>query len=100
MTKPVTGVAVMMMLEEGKIRLNDPVSKFIPECKDTKVAVPRDSSSPRPSDQRSGDPDFDLVPASRAITIRDLLTRCGKVPVLIKKDRPGQVSSGRGELPW
>jgi CubicO group peptidase (beta-lactamase class C family) len=38
MTKPVTGVAVMMMLEEGRIRLNDPVSKFIPEFKDTKVA--------------------------------------------------------------
>ena len=63
MTKPITGVAVMMMLEEGRIHLNDPVSKFIPEFKDTKVAVPR-----------TGDPDFDLVPASRAITIRDLLT--------------------------
>src|ERR1035438_2417781 len=49
MTKPITGVAVMMMLEEGRIRLNDPVSKFIPEFKDTKVAVPRDSISPRPS---------------------------------------------------
>jgi CubicO group peptidase (beta-lactamase class C family) len=48
MTKPITGVAVMMMIEEGKIRLNDPVSKFIPEFKDTKVAVPRDSISPRP----------------------------------------------------
>jgi CubicO group peptidase (beta-lactamase class C family) len=74
MTKPVTGVAVMMMLEEGRIRLNDPVSKFIPEFKDTKVAVPRDSISPRPPGQQSGDPDFNLVPASRAITIRDLLT--------------------------
>ena len=74
MTKPVTGVAVMMMLEEGRIRLNDPVSKFIPEFKDTKVAVPRDSISPRPSGQQSGDPDFYLVPASREITIRDLLT--------------------------
>ena len=63
MPKPITGVAVMMMLEEGRIHLNDPVSKFIPEFKDTKVAVPR-----------TGDPDFDLVPASRAITIRDLLT--------------------------
>src|ERR1035441_7765666 len=43
MTKPITGVAVMMMVEEGKIRLSDPVSKYIPEFKDTKVAVPRDS---------------------------------------------------------
>jgi CubicO group peptidase (beta-lactamase class C family) len=73
MTKPITGVAVMMMVEEGRIRLNDPVSKFIPEFKDTKVAVPRDSLSPRPG-QRSGEPDFYLVPAYREITIRDLLT--------------------------
>ena len=33
MTKPVTGVAVMMMVEEGKLRLNDPVSRYIPEFK-------------------------------------------------------------------
>jgi CubicO group peptidase (beta-lactamase class C family) len=74
MTKPITGVAVMMMIEEGRIHLNDPVSKFIPEFKDTKVAVPRDSISPRPPGQRSGEPDFYLVPAYREITIRDLLT--------------------------
>jgi CubicO group peptidase (beta-lactamase class C family) len=74
MTKPITGVAVMMMVEEGKIRLTDPVSKFISEFKDTKVAVLRDSITPRPVGQRSGDPDFYLVPAYREITIRDLLT--------------------------
>src|ERR1022692_1905215 len=74
MTKPITGVAVMMMLEEGRIRLNDPVSKFIPEFKDTKVAVPRDSISPRPSGQQSADPDFYLIPAYREVTVRDLLT--------------------------
>ena len=39
MTKPVTGVAIMMMMEEGKLRITDPVSKFIPEFKDMKVAV-------------------------------------------------------------
>ena len=74
MTKPVTGVAVMMMLEEGKIRLNDPVSKFIPEFKDTQVAMPRDTISPRPAGQRGGEPDFYLVPAYREITVHDLLT--------------------------
>src|SRR5881296_3585747 len=41
MTKPITGVAIMMMIEEGKVRLTDPVSKFIPEFKDMKVAVAR-----------------------------------------------------------
>ena len=43
MTKPVTGVAIMMMMEEGKLRITDPVSKFIPSFKDMKVAV----ASPR-----------------------------------------------------
>jgi CubicO group peptidase (beta-lactamase class C family) len=62
-TKPVTGVAVMMLVEEGKIRLSDPVSKFIPEFKEMKVAVRKD-----------GESDVQLVPADRAITIRDLLT--------------------------
>ena len=74
MTKPITGVAVMMMVEEGKIRLSDPVSKYIPEFKDTKVAVPRDSITPRPAGTPGGQPDFYLVPAYREITIHDLLT--------------------------
>ena len=39
MTKPVIGVATLMMLEEGKVRLQDPVSKFIPEWRNMTVAV-------------------------------------------------------------
>jgi CubicO group peptidase (beta-lactamase class C family) len=39
MTKPVIGTAIMMMIEEGKVQLGDPVSKFIPEFKDMKVAI-------------------------------------------------------------
>ncbi len=40
MSKPITGAAVLMLVEEGKIRLNDPVSRFIPEFKNlNKVAV-------------------------------------------------------------
>jgi CubicO group peptidase (beta-lactamase class C family)/lysophospholipase L1-like esterase len=60
-TKPVTGVAVMMLVEEGKIRLADPVSKYIPGFKDLKVAVEKDGK-------------VELVPAERQVTIRDLLT--------------------------
>jgi len=37
MTKPVTGVAMMMLYEEGKWRINDPIAKYIPEFKDLKV---------------------------------------------------------------
>ncbi|MCU1338662.1 MAG: estB 3 [Bryobacterales bacterium] len=39
MSKVVTGTAIMMLVEEGKIRLTDPVSKFIPEFRGQKVAV-------------------------------------------------------------
>jgi CubicO group peptidase (beta-lactamase class C family) len=63
MSKPITGVAVMMLLEEGKLRLNDPVSKFLPEFKDPKVAVAKGSPG-----------EFYVVPADRELTIRDLLT--------------------------
>jgi CubicO group peptidase (beta-lactamase class C family) len=62
-TKPVTGVAIMMLMEEGKVRLTDPVSRFIPEFKDMKVAV-----------TKAGESEVQLVPAKRAITIQDLLT--------------------------
>jgi CubicO group peptidase (beta-lactamase class C family) len=44
MSKPITAVAVMMMLEEGKLRLTDPVPRFIPEFKNMKVAVPKPGS--------------------------------------------------------
>jgi CubicO group peptidase (beta-lactamase class C family) len=74
MTKPVTGVAVMMMMEEGKIRLTDPVSKFIPEFKNTQVAMPRDAITPRPAGPAGSAPAFFLEPAYREITVRDLLT--------------------------
>src|SRR5579864_8234182 len=40
MTKPITGLAIMMMIEEGKVRLTDPVSRYIPEFRSMKVAVP------------------------------------------------------------
>ena len=63
MSKPITGVAVMMMLEEGKLRLNDPVSKFLPAFANPKVAVPKGNAG-----------EFYVIPAERELTIRDLLT--------------------------
>ena len=48
MTKPVTGVAIMMMMEEGKLRITDPVSKYIPSFKDLKVAVALPRQGPPP----------------------------------------------------
>lgn len=78
MTKPVTGVAIMMLVEDGKVRLMDPVSKFIPEFKDMKVVVPRTSGTAPAAQGGRGAaasaPQFYTVPAEREITIRDLLT--------------------------
>jgi CubicO group peptidase (beta-lactamase class C family) len=80
MSKPITAVAVMMMIEEGRIRLGDRVSTFIPEFKTMKVAVAKGTSMPvqMPAFGRGGPPapppEFDLVPAAREITVKDLLT--------------------------
>jgi CubicO group peptidase (beta-lactamase class C family) len=67
MTKPVTAVSILMLLEEGKLVLSDPVSKFVPEYKNPKVAVWNLPNDPAGAGLR-------LVPASREITIQDLLT--------------------------
>jgi CubicO group peptidase (beta-lactamase class C family) len=86
MTKPVTGVAVLMMVEQGTIRLDDPLSRFIPEFKHMKVAPVRGATGPIPPDcDRAcferliaqapvNQAPVDSVPAAREITIRDLLT--------------------------
>jgi len=76
MTKPVVGTSIMMMVEEGKVRLTDPVSKFIPEFKDLKVAVAMASGPGAPAAGRgaAAEARYYTVPAEREITIRDLLT--------------------------
>src|SRR5689334_24925592 len=61
MSKPVCGVAILMLLEEGKVRLNDPVSKFIPEFKGSKVAVVQDRPANAPA---SDPPKYYTVPAT------------------------------------
>jgi CubicO group peptidase (beta-lactamase class C family) len=61
MTKPITSVAVMMLYEEGKFLLDDPVSKYLREFKNPKVLVKPASGEPY------------TIPATKEITIRDLL---------------------------
>lgn len=76
-TKPVLGVAAMMMIEEGLIRPTDPVSKWLPEFKNMQVAVLADPVDENISPIRVDPenlPDYRLVPAYRDITIHDLLT--------------------------
>src|SRR5262245_37493453 len=66
MTKPITGVAVMILYEEGKFHLTDPVSKYLPELGNMKVAVVE-------TDPKTGKKTRYTVPAQREITILDLL---------------------------
>ncbi len=78
MTKPVTSVALMMMIEEGKVHLNDPVSRYIPEFKNLKVAVPDPnapvSQAPPPGGRGGAPPKFTTTAPAREVTIKDLLT--------------------------
>lgn len=66
MTKPITSVAVMMLYEEGKFQLNDPVAKYLPEFAKMQVAVEE-------KDPQTGQPVMKTVPAKRPVTVRDLL---------------------------
>ena len=76
-TKPVLGVAAMMMIEEGLMRPTDPVSKYIPEFEDMQVAVlaePADEDISPFGVDRENPPAHRLVAAETPITIQHLLT--------------------------
>jgi CubicO group peptidase (beta-lactamase class C family) len=62
MTKPVTGAAIMMLAGEGRLRLNDPVEKHLPEFRGQLAAVSREDGK------------LTLEKPTRPITIRDLMT--------------------------
>ena len=66
-TKALTSVSIMMLMEEGKLVLEDPVGKFLPEWEKTTVAVAKEKGG------------YDVVPAKRPITIRDLLSHTAGV---------------------
>src|SRR5258705_3385803 len=65
MSKPVTSVAAMMLVEDGKLSLEDPVAKYIPAFADVKVGVE--------TPDRGGKPALVLEPLNRPITVEDLL---------------------------
>ena len=62
MTKPITAAATMILVEECKVRLDEPVDRLLPELAERKVL------------KRLDGPLDDTVPANRPITVRDLLT--------------------------
>jgi CubicO group peptidase (beta-lactamase class C family) len=65
MTKPITTVAALMLVDDGKMRLNDPVSKFLPAFADTKVGIERRNAQ--------GQLVLELVPQEVPMTIEDLM---------------------------
>ncbi|MDB5371002.1 MAG: serine hydrolase [Roseomonas sp.] len=62
MTKPLTSVAIMMLYEEGRFQLDDPITRFLPCFRDMRVFTSGSRGS------------YETVPAERDITFRDLLT--------------------------
>ena len=76
-TKPVTGVAMMILYEEGRWKLDDPVSKFIPEFSSLRVfkGVNPDGS-------------FDTVPADRPPTMRELMSHSAGFAYGLNPDNP------------
>jgi CubicO group peptidase (beta-lactamase class C family) len=66
MTKPVTGVAGLMLWEEGRLGLGDPVERFLPQLANRRVAVLNERVS-------AGHGPIDTIPASRSITMLDLM---------------------------
>ena len=83
MTKPITGVAVMILYEEGKFYLTDPVSKYLPELGNMKVAVVE-------TDPKTGKKTRYSVPAQREITILDLLRHTSGIDYAGPEDVEGK----------
>jgi CubicO group peptidase (beta-lactamase class C family) len=84
MSKPITSVAAMMLFEEGKISLDQPVAKYLPQLGGLKVGVEK-------PDPNGGAPALDLQPSRRDMTIQDLLRHTSGLtygffgPGLVKK---------------
>jgi CubicO group peptidase (beta-lactamase class C family) len=77
MTKPITGVAMMMLYEEGKWQLNDPVSRYIPELARLKVYAGKNAD---------GTPK--LEDAQRSMTMRELMTHTGGLGYVLNPNNP------------
>jgi CubicO group peptidase (beta-lactamase class C family) len=73
-SKPITAAAILMLMEEGKLKLTDPVAKYVPEFKNSKVAMESVRGAVPMSDGAPGGERHYVIPANHDITIIDLLT--------------------------
>lgn len=98
MSKPITSVAVMVLEEEGRLSLADPVAKFIPEFKDARVIAPAGAASGESSGNAP------LVPPERELTVLHLLTHTSGLtygfmgrPALAAYYRKAEIADGLSE---
>ncbi|SFW70281.1 CubicO group peptidase, beta-lactamase class C family [Sinomicrobium oceani] len=88
-TKAITSTAVMMLFEEGKLLLDDPVSLYIPEFKDQGVL----------DEFKPADSTYTTVPARRAVTIRDLLTHTSGIGYAVIGSKEANAIYARAGIP-
>jgi CubicO group peptidase (beta-lactamase class C family) len=108
MSKPITAVSILMLAEQGKLHLEDPVSKYIPEFSaPTMVRVRNDgeplkAGPPSPPGTPSPPmPDMHLIPASRSITIKDLLTHTSGLQTIgVPNDAVPAIAPGDTLATW
>jgi CubicO group peptidase (beta-lactamase class C family) len=84
MTKPITGVAVLILLEEGRFFLSDPVSKYLPELAKMNVAVVT-------TNPENGAKTRTIAPSKREITILDLLRHTSGIDYRGPEDEDGKL---------
>ena len=73
MSKSITGTALMLLVDEGKLKLDDPIEKYLPEFKELQVAVEKSTELKKPS---------------RLVTVRDVMSHTSGMPFKSAKENP------------
>lgn len=73
MSKPITGTALMLLVDEGKVKLDDPIEKYLPEFNELQVAVENGAELKKPS---------------RLVTVRDVMSHTSGMPFKSAKENP------------
>jgi methyl acetate hydrolase len=90
MTKPVTSVAIMMLLEQGKLALEDPVSKYLPGFDNLRVITKFNEK----------DGTYETRPAKRPITLRHILTHTSGIGYGFSNPIVARLQQGNNKMEW